>query len=166
MNRSRACPSSISGRFDEKLQKATVTTGEDGTAAIEWPAGRDGPYVWGSPPRMPKLVPIHILWDDQRHPLELPAMKELRFEPGTTIGGIVQDEAGHPIEGATVDVHAPADRVRRDELRLHAGIAHDGRPGPMAAGRRAEGPGRGLGPDEPSALSAAAASSRRATSTA
>ena len=59
----------------------------------------------------PKRVPIHILWDDERHPLKLPAEKELRFEPGTTIGGIVTDEAGGPIAGATVEVHAPADRV-------------------------------------------------------
>ena len=56
---------------------------------------------------MPKLVPIHIIWDDDRHPMQLPAQKELRFEPGTTIGGIVKDEAGQPIEGATVNVHAP-----------------------------------------------------------
>ena len=55
----------------------------------------------------PKRVPIHILWDDKRHPLDLPTTKELRFEPGTTIGGIVKDEAGHPIEGAVVDVYAP-----------------------------------------------------------
>ena len=52
-------------------------------------------------------MPIHIFWDDKRHPLELPPLKELRFEPGTTIGGIVQDEAGHPIVGATVEVHGP-----------------------------------------------------------
>ena len=67
--------------------------------------------------RKPKLVPIYILWDDKRHPVELPPTKELRFEPGTTIGGIVQDEAGHPIEGAAVDVHGAPDRVRRDEPR-------------------------------------------------
>ncbi len=41
-----------------------------------------------------------IVWDDERHPVDMPPSKELRFEPGTTIGGIVQDEAGHPIAGA------------------------------------------------------------------
>ena len=57
--------------------------------------------------RAPKRVPIHIIWDDDRHPIQLPAQKELRVEPGTAIGGIVKDESGQPIEGATVDVHGP-----------------------------------------------------------
>ena len=92
------------GRFGDKSQQGTVTTGEDGTAAIEWAPGATVHSLWftagGS-----KLVPIHIRWDDQRHPVELPAIKELRFERGTTIGGIVQDEGGHPIVGATVEVY-------------------------------------------------------------
>ena len=67
MNRSRACPSNTGCRFGEKLQEATVTTGEDGTAAIEWPRRRRS-IVLGFTATMPKLVPIHILWDDERHP--------------------------------------------------------------------------------------------------
>jgi 5-hydroxyisourate hydrolase-like protein (transthyretin family) len=98
---------SYTARIDDgKFQEATVTTDEDGTAAIEWAPDVTVHKLWFTA-RKPKLVPIHILWDDERHPLRLPPMKELRFKPGTTIGGIVQDEAGHPIEGATVDVHAP-----------------------------------------------------------
>ena len=38
--------------------------------------------------------------------MELPATQELRFEPGTTIGGVVNDAVGHPIEGTTVTVFA------------------------------------------------------------
>ena len=52
-------------------------------------------------------MPICIRCDDRRHPLELPASKELRFEPGTTIGGIIKDQAGRPIAGASVQVYAP-----------------------------------------------------------
>ena len=55
--------------------------------------------------RAPELVPIHVFWSDERHPLELPPLKELRFEPGTVISGIVQNEAGQPIDGAKVEVH-------------------------------------------------------------
>ena len=95
---------SYRGRFGEKSQDATVITGEDGIAAIEWPPGAMVHRLWFTA-SAPKLVPIHIAWDDNRHPLELPPQKELRFEPGNVISGIVQDEAGHPILGATIEVH-------------------------------------------------------------
>jgi beta-lactamase regulating signal transducer with metallopeptidase domain len=94
-------------RMGEKIQDATITTGEDGTAVIEWPV-QATVHVVGITATMPKLVPIHMRWDDRRQPLKLPEMKELRFETGTTIGGIIQDEAGHPVAGVTVDIHAPA----------------------------------------------------------
>ena len=73
---------------------------------IEWPAAATVHKFWFTA-RAPKRVPIHIIWDDDRHPIQLPAQKELRFEPGTTIGGVVKDESGQPIEGATVKVNAP-----------------------------------------------------------
>ncbi len=91
---------------DGKFLEATVLTGEDGTAAIEWAPGSTVHKLWFTA-RSRSCVPIHIAWDGDRHPINLPPQKELRFEPGTAIGGIVQDEAGHPIEGATVHVHAP-----------------------------------------------------------
>jgi protocatechuate 3,4-dioxygenase beta subunit/5-hydroxyisourate hydrolase-like protein (transthyretin family) len=99
-------------RSGEKIQEATIVTGEDGTATIEWAAGATVNTLWLTT-RAPKLVPVHVLWDDQRHPMNLPARKELHFEPGATIGGIVQDEAGHPIEGATVNVHGPPTETDR-----------------------------------------------------
>ncbi len=95
------------GLIGEQRQQATIMTGEDGTTKIEWPAGATI-HRLGITARKPNLVPIFILWNDERHPVELPAVKELRFAPGTTIGGIVHDEAGHPVEGVTVDVSAPA----------------------------------------------------------
>jgi beta-lactamase regulating signal transducer with metallopeptidase domain/thiol-disulfide isomerase/thioredoxin len=95
---------SYRGRFGEESQHATVITGEDGTAAIEWAPGATVHRLWFTA-SAPKLVPIHVSWSDERHPLELPALKELRFEPGTLVGGIVRDEGGHPIVGATVEVN-------------------------------------------------------------
>jgi RNA polymerase sigma factor (sigma-70 family) len=97
---------SYMARIDKKFQEATITTGEDGTAVIEWAPGSTVQKLWFTA-RKEKLVPIYILWDDDRHPVKLPKAKELRFEPGTTIGGIVRDEADQPIAGATVHVNAP-----------------------------------------------------------
>jgi RNA polymerase sigma factor (sigma-70 family) len=93
-------------RIDDKFQQANVTTEEDGTATIEWAAGSTVHYLWFTASK-PNFASIHIRWDDDRHPLQLPSVKELQFEPGITIGGIVQDKAGQPIEGATVAVYAP-----------------------------------------------------------
>ncbi len=93
-------------RIDDKFQQANVTTEEDGTATIEWAPGSTVHSLWLTASK-PNLASIHIRWDDDRHPLQLPVVKELRFEPGTTIGGIVRDKAGQPIEGATVAVYAP-----------------------------------------------------------
>jgi peroxiredoxin/protocatechuate 3,4-dioxygenase beta subunit len=99
-------------RFGARIQEATISTGEDGTATMEWAPGATVNTL-GLTARAPKLVPIHVLWDDQRHPIILPETKELRFESGTTIGGIVRDEAGHSIAGATVDVHGPPTETDR-----------------------------------------------------
>ena len=93
-------------RSDGTNQKGTVTTGNDGTATIDHPLGFETRYLEITA-RAPMRVPIYLFWDDKRRPLELPLTKELRFEPGTMIGGIVKDEAGHPIEGAVVGVYAP-----------------------------------------------------------
>ena len=111
-------------------------------------------------------MPIHILWDDERHPINLPTIKELRFEPGTTIGGIVQDEAGHPIEGATVNVHGPPTETDRPNCVFSLGEHQDGRRGPMAVRRCAHGPGRALGEFRRIRIIEAMACVCRATSTA
>jgi protocatechuate 3,4-dioxygenase beta subunit len=107
---------------DGKFLEATILTGEDGAAAIEWPATAKVHKLWFTA-RTPKRVPVHVLWDDDRHPIKLPLQKELRFEPGTTIGGIVKDEAGRPIEGATVDVNAPATESERRNSVFTLGTA-------------------------------------------
>jgi beta-lactamase regulating signal transducer with metallopeptidase domain/peroxiredoxin len=93
-------------RTDGTNQKGSVTTGNDGLATVENQPDFDAAY-FEITARMPHFVPVCLRWDDKRHPLVLPDAKELRFERGTTIGGIVKDEAGRPIEGATVSVYAP-----------------------------------------------------------
>ncbi len=91
--------------FGEERRQATIFTGEDGTAAIEWPAGAVVRRLWITA-RAPDRVPIDILWEHERGPVALPVTEQLRFEPGTTIGGILRDEAGHPVAGAAVNVGA------------------------------------------------------------
>ena len=92
-------------RIDDKFQHANITTEEDGTATIEWAPGSTVHYLWLTASK-PNFASIHIRWEDNRHPLQLPVVKELRFEPGATIGGIVRDNAGQPIERASVAVYA------------------------------------------------------------
>ncbi len=58
--------------------------------------------------RKPGYVPAHVYWDGSKHPLVIPATKTFPLEKGTTIGGVVNDEVGKPIEGATVSITMPA----------------------------------------------------------
>ena len=111
---------SYRAHIDDKFQHANIATEEDGTATIEWAPGSTVHYLWFTA-RKPNFASIHIRWDDDRHPLQLPAVKELRFEPGTTIGGIVRDHAGQPIEGATVSF-----THRRPNTRNRTTCSHSG----------------------------------------
>jgi beta-lactamase regulating signal transducer with metallopeptidase domain/thiol-disulfide isomerase/thioredoxin/protocatechuate 3,4-dioxygenase beta subunit len=97
-----------SGRFDAKEQKGTVVTGKDGIATIEYPAAAHIAYFYLTA-RKPNFVPVQLSLNDRLRPVDLAIISELRFESGTTIiGGIVKDEAGHPIEGATINVYGRA----------------------------------------------------------
>ncbi len=91
-----------SGRFT----KTTTSTGPDGRASLDWPkdATVNGLHLTA---RKSGFVPYSIDWDDRSHPLRLPAVKELRFVPGITIGGVVRDEAGKPVAGAKISANAP-----------------------------------------------------------
>ena len=73
---------------------------------IEYPAGAKV-SMFEVTATAPGHVPIFIRWDRFGKPATIPAIKELRFEPGTAIGGIVKDEAGKPIAGATIYRYSP-----------------------------------------------------------
>ena len=89
------------GVFGDQPQKGSVQTGKDGMAKIAYSSGSIVKSL-GITAIMPKRVPIFIHWDRSGQPVHLPASKELRLQPGTVIGGIVKDEAGQPIVGATI----------------------------------------------------------------
>jgi RNA polymerase sigma factor (sigma-70 family) len=75
--------------------------------------------------RMKGMAPMKVhLWRSTVPELEIPRSYSLAMERGTSIGGKVSDEDGHPIEGATVTLYEsdPQDRVR-ECLDLDALIA-------------------------------------------
>jgi beta-lactamase regulating signal transducer with metallopeptidase domain/thiol-disulfide isomerase/thioredoxin len=89
------------GIFGDQPRKGSVQTGTDGTATIAYSSGSRVKSL-GITVSMPKRVPIFIHWDRSGQPVHLPASRELRLALGTVIGGIVTDEAGKPIAGATI----------------------------------------------------------------
>ena len=63
-------------------------------------------------------MPYNIHWADSAHPVRLPASKVLRLVPGITIGGVVRDEAGNPVAGAKIKVHAPPTESEQSYVRF------------------------------------------------
>ncbi len=62
------------------------------------------------------FVPTDVSWNYRRGiPITPPATYSLRLEPGTTIGGLVKDPEGRPINGATVYVLVPSQPSQRPE---------------------------------------------------
>ncbi len=97
-------------RGEGEPRKATVTTGKEGTASIEWPPGITMRFV-GLDLKKPGYVKLSLYWDDRNHAISLPESQEARLEPGVPIRGVVEDEAGRPIAQASVRAMAwPTDR--------------------------------------------------------
>ncbi len=63
--------------------------------------------------KLDKYVPTQLIWrNDSNSPQnKVPDSYTLNLEPGTTIGGIIQDEQGNPISGATVSILVPGDNA-------------------------------------------------------
>ena len=91
----------ITQRIDRKIK-----TDEDGLAQIEWKANAVIRNLWMTA-SLSGHVPIHHTWRSEQKKIELPARLELLFDEGTETGGIVVDESGKPIEGASVSLSMP-----------------------------------------------------------
>ena len=89
-----------------KPREETVTTGKEGTAAIEWPPGITIRFLFLKL-KKPGYVGLRLHWDDRNHAISLPESQEVRLELGVPIRGVVQDEAGKPIAQASVTAMAP-----------------------------------------------------------
>ncbi|MCA1685981.1 MAG: carboxypeptidase regulatory-like domain-containing protein [Planctomycetia bacterium] len=104
----------------EKAKSGKPATGKDGVAVVEYdPDAKIGSFTLTV--RKPGYVPAHVYLDGSKRPLSLPARKEFRLEPGTTIGGVVNDEAGKPVEGATVSVTMPPTESDMANYVFHVG---------------------------------------------
>lgn len=100
---------SIAGnRYDRWVQ-----TDEEGVASIEWDAGAEIKNLWMTASK-PQFVPIHYIWRSERRAIELQDIINLEFQHGQEIGGIVRDEQGEPIQGASVTVRMPVDWPKLD----------------------------------------------------
>ena len=94
-------------RGEGEPRKETVTTGKEGTAAIELPAGITIRFV-DLNVKKTGYVGLLFNWSDRHHAISLPESQEVRLEMGVPISGLVQDEAGMPIAQATVTAMARA----------------------------------------------------------
>jgi protocatechuate 3,4-dioxygenase beta subunit len=90
-------------------------TGMHGQLRFEYPALHDEP-MGSVEVRKDGYVPVGYGWGFDGGP-EAPESPTLRLRRGTTMGGVVVDEAGRPVEGATVLMSVTVDgvRVRADE---------------------------------------------------
>jgi len=60
-------------------------------------------------PNKEGFVPLWVMWKGIPTPPELPRVFTVAMEPSTTIGGIVRNERGEPIEGVAVGVYYRTD---------------------------------------------------------
>jgi RNA polymerase sigma factor (sigma-70 family) len=109
-------------RGEGKPHEGTVTTGKEGTAAIEWPPGITIHFLTVNV-KKPGYVGLSLFWDDRNHAISLPASHEARLEPGAPIRGVVQDEAGKPIALASVTAMARATEGERPHYAYELGTA-------------------------------------------
>jgi beta-lactamase regulating signal transducer with metallopeptidase domain/peroxiredoxin/5-hydroxyisourate hydrolase-like protein (transthyretin family) len=106
---------------EEKTNHSQPVTGKDGTAVVEYdPAARIDRLTLT--PNRQGFVPAHVFWDASRRPIQIPPTKAFALEPGTTIGGVVNDEHGRPVEGATVTITIPATESDLSDNRFPIGV--------------------------------------------
>jgi len=65
------------------------------------------------------FVPKRVSWGEQELKKTLPKEYTMALEPGTVIGGIIQNEKGEPIEGATVFILIPTECNAKECVSIH-----------------------------------------------
>ncbi|MBN1359266.1 MAG: carboxypeptidase regulatory-like domain-containing protein [Sedimentisphaerales bacterium] len=88
-------------------ETSSEITNEQGQFRIEY--GPEPPEYLSVRASKEGLVPVQAAWRLTEPSVTLPDKYTLAMEPGTTIGGIIQNEQGEPIEGATVYLLVPSD---------------------------------------------------------
>lgn len=84
-----------------KIKNERYQTDAAGVATVTWEGKSVDLRIWAS---HPDRVPLHAMWAPQFQADgdKIPAEFRFELQPGTTIGGVVRDEAGKPVAGAKV----------------------------------------------------------------
>jgi beta-lactamase regulating signal transducer with metallopeptidase domain/protocatechuate 3,4-dioxygenase beta subunit/peroxiredoxin len=109
----------INGRTGRPESEVTVRYGQnrvgldglkegktDGAGKFVIPASATASQVLHLRVDKPGFVSVHLVWNDSERqvPVELPVRFTLSLDPGTIIGGIIQDQDGRPLVGALIKV--------------------------------------------------------------
>ena len=108
------------GRIGGEIVNHMLHTDDNGSAEIKRPASATIQNLWMTASK-PGYVAIHYVWRSERRAIDLPERLDLRFEEGGKIGGVVQDEGGKPIVGATIDLSMPITWPRLAHYVFRAG---------------------------------------------
>lgn len=108
------------GRIGGEIVNHTLHTDQEGIAHMERPAAAAVQNLWMTA-KKPKYTAIHYTWRSERRTIELPERLDLAFEEAITIGGVVKNEAGQPIAGATIDFRMPISWPRLANYVFEAG---------------------------------------------
>ncbi len=93
-------------------------TDEQGRCRIK--PGKKEPYYFYTEVSKKGFVPMSIVFREYPARTDIPKSYTLALEPGTSIGGIIQDGNGRPIEGATVYLLVPrSGGTERVEIQDH-----------------------------------------------
>lgn len=84
-------------------QKSIGSTDKDGRFHTELP--EKDPSRLTISAHKDDFVPLRVMWDAQFRGFQIPEEFTFALEPAGSIGGVVQDEQGRPIAGATVNVY-------------------------------------------------------------
>ena len=81
----------------------TYRTDAQGRAEIRLPDSRpDAVRVY---PSKTGFVPLRVYWGDDLASPKLPKSDTIALQPGTTWGGVIQNEQGEPIHGVKITIH-------------------------------------------------------------
>ncbi|WP_435019947.1 carboxypeptidase regulatory-like domain-containing protein [Tundrisphaera sp. TA3] len=99
--------------INARVGKASAKTQTDaqGSCSIDLPEAAPSYVSIGA--KKDGFVPVSVEWRDQGdRKVSIPGEHTLALEKGTTIGGLIRDEKGNPVAGATVFVLVPSNDPR------------------------------------------------------
>jgi peroxiredoxin len=106
----------LSWRRDCCNNLGTVTTNADGKADMILPPGPlDYLNVGASKDH---FVPLRVSWNKKDLQNPFPTEYTFSLSPGTSIGGIIKNEKGQPIEGATVFILVPSSSQNGEKVDI------------------------------------------------